>query len=62
MADRGIDRATIMWVIGGPTSLGVNVSGVLYEEIGSVRDQVQANTAALARFEAILNERLPSGR
>lgn len=60
VADRGFDRATIMWIIGGLTALGVAVSGVLYAEIGSVRDQVQANAAALARIEAILGERLPS--
>ena len=51
-----------MWIIGGLTALGVAVSGVLYAEISSVRDQVQANTASLARIEAILNERLPSDR
>ena len=72
-ADRNFDRATIMWIIGGLTALGVAVSGVLYSEIGSlrdefrgeiagVRDQVQANTAALARIEAILDERLPRDR
>ena len=73
--DRGFDRTTIMWLIGGLTGLGVAVSGALYSEIGSVRDeigsvrgevaavrdQVQANTAALARIEAILDERLPRG-
>ena len=55
-----------MWIIGGLTGLGVAVSGVLCSEIGSVRgeigsvrDQVQVNTAALARIEVILDERLP---
>lgn len=87
VADRGFDRATIMWIVGGLTALGVAVSGVLYAEIGSVRqelrteigsvrveigslrveigslrDQVQENTAALARIEAILDERLPRSR
>ncbi len=33
--------------------------GSVRTEIGSLRDQVQANTAVLARIEAILNERLP---
>ena len=71
--ERGFDRATIMWIVGGLTALGVAVSGALYAEIGSVReelrteiasvrDQVQANTAALARIEAILDERLPRNR
>ena len=73
VVDRGFDRATIMWIVGGLTALGVAVSGVLYAEIGSireelrteigsVRDQVHANTAALARIEAILDERLPRDR
>ena len=61
-AERGFDRSTVMWMIGGLTALGVTVSGALYAEIRSVRDQVQANTAALARIEAILNERLPRDR
>ncbi len=62
VADHGFQRATIMWIIGGLTALGVAVAGVLYAEIGSVRDQVQVNTASLARIEAILDERLPSDR
>ena len=62
VADRGFDRATMMWIIGGLTALGVAVSGVLYAEIATVRDQVQANTAALARIEVILDERLPRDR
>ncbi len=52
----------IMWIIGGLTALGVAVAGILCAEIGSLRDQVQANTASLARIEAILDERLPSDR
>ena len=59
VADRGFDRATMMWIIAGLTALGVAVSGVLYAEIATVRDQVQANTAALARIEVILDARLP---
>ena len=51
-----------MWIIGGLTALGVAVAGILYAEIGSFRDQVQANTASLVRIEAILDERLPSDR
>ena len=51
-----------MWIIGGLTALGVAVAGILCAEIGSLRDQVQANTASLARIEAILDERLPSDR
>ena len=59
VADGGFDRATIMRIIGGLTVLGVAVSWVLYAEIGSVQDQIQANTVSLARIEAILDERLP---
>lgn len=62
IADRGFDRARIMWIICGLTALGVAVSEVLYAEIGSVRDQVQANSASLAQIEAILDERLQSDR
>ena len=68
-ADRGFDRATIMWMIGGLTALAVAVSGALYAEIGSVREEVRENRAAitdlakgLARIEALLDERLPRDR
>ncbi len=69
-AERGFDKATLMWIIGGLTALGVAVSAILYNEIGSVQDELRAeigtvraqvsdNRASLARIEAILNERLP---
>ena len=37
---RSFDRATIMWIIGGLTALGVVAFGVLRAEIGSVRAEV----------------------
>ncbi len=45
--DRSLDRATIMWIIGGLTALGVAVSGVLYSEIGSVRDELRAEIGSV---------------
>ena len=61
-ADLAEIRNDVLWIkrIGSViVALGVAATGFLYAEIGSVRDQVQANTAALARIEAILDERLP---
>ena len=61
-ADLAEIRIDALWIkrIGGVLiALGVAATGFLYTEIGSNRDQIQANTAALARIEAILNERLP---
>ncbi len=68
-ADLAEIRNDVLWIkrIGGVlVALGVAATGFLYAEIGSVRgevaavrDQVQTNTAALARIEAILDERLP---
>ena len=62
----GFDRPTQMWLIGGLVAIGIAVAGVLWSEIGSVRDEVRENRAAIAelakgmaRIEAILEERLP---
>ncbi len=41
-AERGFDKATLMWIIGGLTALGVAASAFLYNEIGSVRDELRA--------------------
>ena len=41
VADRGFDRATIMWMLGGLTALGVAASSILYTEIGSVREELR---------------------
>lgn len=67
---QGFDRTTTMWPTGGLTALGVAASGVIWAEIGSVRDELhegiredRAQIAELAkgqaRIEAILEERLP---
>ncbi len=40
-AERGFDKATLMWIIGGLTALGVAASAFLYNEIGSVRDELR---------------------
>ena len=66
---QGFDRPTQMWLIGGLVAIGIAVAGVIWSEIGSVRDEVRANRAAIAelakgqaRIEAILEERLPRDR
>lgn len=59
MADHGYDKGTLRTVAAGLFALGLAASAFLYAEIGSVRDQVQDNRAALARIEALLDERLP---
>ena len=58
-ADHGYDKGTVRTVAAGLFALGLAASAFLYAEIGSIRDQVQDNRAALARIEAILDERLP---
>ncbi len=69
----GFDRPTLMWIMGGLTAIGIAAFGVLWneigsvrEEIGSVREEVKENRARIAdlangltRIEAILEERLP---
>ncbi len=60
-AHRSFDRPTIMWMVGGLTALGVAVSGVLYSEIGSVRDEVGSRQDQITHTEAILDERPPRG-
>ena len=76
-AGRSFDRATIMWITGGLTALGVAAFSVLRAEIGSLRTEMQQeireNRAAIielakgqarmeAILEAILDERLPRPR
>ena len=72
-AAQGFDRPTQMWLIGGLVAIGLAVSGVIWAEIGSVREEVReeirANRDAItelakgqARIEAILEERLPRNR
>ena len=57
--EHGYDKGTVRAVAAGLFALGLAASAFLYSEIGSVREQVQDNRAALARIEAILDERLP---
>ncbi len=70
---QGFDRPTQMWLIGGLAAAGLAAFGILWAEIGSVRDDLRAeireNRAAigdlakgLARLEAVLQERLPMNR
>ena len=65
-AESGYDKGTLRTVAAGLFALGLAATAFLYAEIGTVRgeigslrDQVQDNRAALARIEAILDERLP---
>ncbi len=65
-------RNDVLWIkrIGGVlVALGIAATGFLYSEIGSVREGVGENRAAIselakgqARIEAILEERLPRDR
>lgn len=68
-AAQGFDRPTQMWLIGGLVAIGLAVTGVIWAEIGSVREEIRANRDAIAelakgqvRIEAILEERLPRNR
>ena len=49
---QGFDRPTQMWLIGGIVAIGIAVSGVIWAEIGSVREEVReeirANRDAIA--------------
>ena len=58
-AGRSFDRATILWIIGGLTALGVAAFGVLWVEIRENRTAVVELAKGQARIEAILDERLP---
>ncbi len=41
------DRPTLMWLIGGLTAIGVTVSGVLWTEIGSVREELRGEISSV---------------
>jgi hypothetical protein len=57
---QGFDRTTLMWLIGGLVAIGIAVSGVLWAEIGSVREcrdrhrgvqrEIRENRAAIAEL------------
>jgi len=37
----GFDRATMTWIIGGLTAIGILAFGVTWNEIGSVREELR---------------------
>lgn len=57
---QGFDRPTLMWLFGGLLLLGLAVPGVLWTEIGSVRDElrgeVRENRAAISANRAAIAE------
>ena len=46
-AVQGFDRPTQMWLIGGLVALGLAVSGVIWAEIGSVREELRAEISSV---------------
>ena len=44
---QGFDRPTLMWLFGGLLALGLAVSGVLWAEIGSVREELGAEIGSV---------------
>ena len=44
---QGFDRSTQMWLIGGLFATGLAVSGVIWAEIGSVRDELGAGIGSV---------------
>ena len=43
----GFDRPTLMWLIGGIVAAGLLVSGALWTEIGSVREELRAEIGSV---------------
>ena len=43
----GFDRPTMMWIIGGLTGIGIAVFGILWSEIGSVRDELRTEIGSV---------------
>ena len=56
---QGFDRPTQMWLIGGLVAAGLAVSGVLWAEIGSVREELRAEIGSV-RTE--LGEKISANR
>ena len=46
-AVQGFDRPTQMWLIGGLVAAGLAVSGVIWAEIGSVREELRAEIGSV---------------
>ena len=46
-AVQGFDRPTQMWLIGGLVAVGLAVSGVIWAEIGSVREELRAEISSV---------------
>ena len=44
---QGFDRPTQMWLIGGLVAVGLAVSGVIWAEIGSVREELRAEISSV---------------
>ena len=44
---QGFDRLTLMWLFGGLVGLGLLVSGFLWTEIGSVREELRAEIGSV---------------
>ncbi len=45
--ERSFDRSTLMWLIGGLTALGILLAGVIWAEIGSVRDELRSEIGSV---------------
>ncbi|MCY4306204.1 MAG: hypothetical protein OXC62_15730 [Aestuariivita sp.] len=43
----GFDRPTMMWIIGGLTGIGIAAFGILWSEIGSVRDELRTEISSV---------------
>lgn len=46
-AAQGFDRPTQMWLIGGLVAIGLAVAGVIWAEIGSVREELRTEIGSV---------------
>ena len=44
---QGFNRPMQMWLIGGLVAIGIAVSGVMWAEIGSIRDELRAEIGSV---------------
>ncbi|MYF38119.1 MAG: hypothetical protein F4219_05025 [Gammaproteobacteria bacterium] len=44
---QGFDRPTLKWLIGGTVAAGLAMSGILWAEIGSVREELRAEIGSV---------------